>query len=245
MKEIINTLKNLWLNENEIKVYIANLQLGIAQVSTISRVSEIKRTSMYGILKKMEEKKLVKKHIKNDITYYEAISPEELFVYFKKHLENLEKNIEQLKALNNQNSQKPQVYYYEWVEQVAKLYEIEVKQLPKEVKVFSANVDRKKWKVNQLRKIRNDIYKKIWDEKRPYMELILNRPLTSAEKKWWKFNWKYISPEKLNLEVSIKIYGDIVSFVSMKDEINWLVIKNKYIANTMKNIFDYVYENID
>jgi hypothetical protein len=43
------------------------------------------------------------------------------------------------------------------------------------------------------------------------------------------------------LDISIKIYWNKTKFISMKNDISWVVIENEDIAKTMKSIFDYIY----
>ena len=238
--DINNTLQKLWFSENEITVYIVNLELGMTQVSNISRLSGIKRTTLYGILERMEGKNLLKKHTKNNVSYYEATNPDELYEMFEKQISNLKKNLPELQALNNKFSSKPKIYYFEWAENVAELYKMESKDAPEEVRIFSSNADRKSWKRDILRKIRNEIYSGMkW--KRTNLKLILNREMNKSELQWNKFNWKKIDKKDLSIWISIKIYGNKTKFISMKESITWVVIENKEIAETMKSIFDYIY----
>lgn len=240
--DIINILTNLWLNETEVKVYLANLELWVTQVANISRLSDIKRTSLYGILEKMEEKKLLKKHIKNNISYYEAINPDDLFDILENKIKDLKWKLPELRAINNKFSTKPKIYFYQWAENVAELYKMEARDQPNNVRIFSSNADRKEWEIDKLRKLRNKIYSKMWGKK-ANMKLIMNREANESEKKWNKFNHKTISKDLLNLDISIKIYWNKTKFISMKNDITWVVIENEDIAKTMKSIFDYIYEN--
>ena len=52
---------------------------------------------------------------------------------------------------------------------------------------------------------------------------------------------KKIEKEELDIWISIKIYGNKTKFISMKESITWVVIENKEIAETMKSIFEYIY----
>lgn len=239
--ELQDILQTLWLSENEVKVYLANLELWVTQIANISRISWIKRTTLYWIVEKMEEKNYIKKHVKNNIAYFEATNPDDLFSQLENKVKNLKAKLPELRAIDNKFSSKPKIYLFEWAENAWELYKMEAKDKPDNVRVFSSNADRKSWELNKLRKIRNEIYKKMW-WKRANLNLIMNREPNHWEKVWDKFNWKYISKEKLNLDISIKIYWNKVQFISMKQDITWVVIENEDIAKTMKSIFDYIYK---
>lgn len=238
--ELISILGNLWLTENESNIYMVNLELWLTQVANIARLSWVKRTTLYGILERMEEKWLIKKHVKNNVSYYEASNPDELYEMFEKQVSKLKSKLPELQALNNKYSSKPKIYYFEWAENVAELYKMEAKDRPEEVCIFSSNADRKSWERDTLRKIRNDIYSNIW-WKRAHLKLIMNREMNQSEINWDKFHWKKIDQEELDIWISIKVYGNKTKFISMKESITWVVIENKEIAETMKSIFEYIY----
>ncbi len=239
--ELTDILWNLWLNENESRIYMVNLELWLTQVANISWLSGIKRTTLYGILERMEEKWIIKKHVKNNVSYYEACNPDELYESFAKQVSKLKSKLPELQALNNKFSSKPKIYYFEWAENVAELYKMEAKDQPDEVCIFSSNADRKSWERDILRKIRNDIYSNMWG-KRANLKLIMNRDMNHSETQWDKFHGKKIEKENLDIGISIKVYGNKTKFISMKESITWVVIENKEIADTMKSIFEYIYE---
>ena len=239
--ETTQILQALWLSENETQVYLANLKLWLTQVSNISRMSDIKRTTLYGILEKMEEKGFIKKYVKNKISYFEAINPDSLFDMLQTKVKQLQSKLPELRAIDNKFSSKPKIYFFEWAENVGELYRMEARDQPEEVCIFSSNADRKSWERDILRKIRNDIYSKMW-WKRANLKLIMNREMIHSEKVWNKFHAKTIDAKDLNLGISIKIYGNKTKFISMKDDITWVVIENEDIANTMKSIFEYIYK---
>jgi hypothetical protein len=61
----------------------------------------------------MEEKKLLKKHVKNNISYYEAINPDELFENLENKVKNLKNKLPELRAINNKYTSKPKIYFYQ------------------------------------------------------------------------------------------------------------------------------------
>jgi sugar-specific transcriptional regulator TrmB len=238
--EILQTLTTLWFTENESKVYIASLELWVTQVANISRISGIKRTTLYGILEKMEEKWYLKKHSKNNVFFYEWVDPDILLSELQTNVSKLKEKLPELRAINNKYSNKPKVSLYEWAENVAELYRIEAKDAPKHVSIFSSNVNRREWEVNELRKLRNKIFKEYKDKSKK--KLILNREATQWEIGRYSMKTKTIAKDLLNLDISIKIYGNKTHFISMKSPITWVVIENEDIANTMNSIFNYIWK---
>jgi hypothetical protein len=91
----------------------------------------------------MEEKKLIKKHVKNNISYYEATNPDDLFENLENKIKNLKSKLPELRAINNKFSTKPKIYFYQGAENVAELYKMEARDQPKTIRIFSSNADRK------------------------------------------------------------------------------------------------------
>jgi hypothetical protein len=65
------------------------------------------------MLEKMEEKSIIKKHVKNNIAYFEAVNPDDLFGIFEKSVKDLKGKLPELRAINNKFSDKPKVYFFE------------------------------------------------------------------------------------------------------------------------------------
>ena len=104
--EIIKELKELNLEDNEIKVYLACLSLGNPKVHEISKKSELIRTTCYGILKSLIEKGLISTVLKNNITHYHATTPRQLLDILdekKKKINSILPKLEQMKKLNPKN----------------------------------------------------------------------------------------------------------------------------------------------
>ena len=59
MEHVIKILKNLGLDEKEIKVYLACLQLGSATVQDLSVKSGVKRTNIYNFIDDMKQRGLL------------------------------------------------------------------------------------------------------------------------------------------------------------------------------------------
>jgi sugar-specific transcriptional regulator TrmB len=238
--DLSEILKNVWLSEDESKIYLSCLENWPSQVSNIARHSKIKRTTLYSILDKMDSKWYLSKSIKENIIYFEAVSIEIIYKRFQDNLLNLQDNLKEFEKLKNKNNKKHKVTFFEGAENVAKMYEIEAKDNPSLVKIFSSNYDRKKWELDKLRKLRNEIYSKIKVDS--YKKIIFNRELTKSEKNRPQLSWKVIPKDILDLPITIKIYWNKVQFISMKSPISWILIEDEEISRAMSNIFNYIFE---
>jgi hypothetical protein len=181
------------------------------------------------------------KSTKENIIYYESVDIHLIYKNFQQNLLDLQENFQEFEKLKNKNNKKYKVSFFEWVENVAKMYQIEVNDEPELVEIFSSNYDRKKWELDKLRKLRNDIYKT--QKKHPLKKMLLNRVLSKSEKWRNKLNGKTLPKELLDIPITIKIYKNKVQFISMKSPISWILIEDEEIAKTMSNIFNYIFKS--
>jgi HTH-type transcriptional regulator, sugar sensing transcriptional regulator len=239
--ELIEILKKIGFSEDEAKIYLSCLEIWASQVSNIARHSKIKRTTLYSILDKMNVKWYLGKSVKENIIYFEAIDANIIYKNFQENLLELQINMQEFEKIKNKKNKKYKVTFFEWVENVAKMYKIEVEDNPDLVEIFSSNYDRKKWELDKLRKLRNEIYWKLEIDSKK--KIIFNRELTKSEKSRPELSWKVIPKEVLDLPITMKIYNNKVQFISMKSPISWILIEDEEVAKTMSNIFNYIFNN--
>lgn len=239
--ELIEVLKNLGFSDDEARIYLCCLEIWSSQVSNIARSSKIKRTTLYSILDKMNSKWYLWKSVKENIIYFEAIDIKTIYKNFQDNLLSLQSNMDEFEKIKNKKNKKYKVTFFEWVENVAKMYKIEVEDNPDLVEIFSSNYDRKKWELDKLRKLRNEIYSKLEVDSKK--KIIFNRELTKSEQTRSELSWKVIPKEVLDLPITIKIYNNKVQFISMKSPLSWILIEDEEIAKTMSNIFNYIFNN--
>ena len=92
-------LKSIGLTENEIKAYMACLELGSSLASKIAEKSGIYRTIIYDILNSLIEKGLVSYIIKENRKYFRATSPDALIKYLEERESALQDQKESLKPV--------------------------------------------------------------------------------------------------------------------------------------------------
>ena len=111
--EVVNELKELNLDENEIKVFLACLKLGTTKVNDISREAELIRTTTYGVLKSLKEKGFISTIIKDNITHFQAIEPKLLVDLLEEKKERIASVIPKLEGIANIASPFPKVDFFE------------------------------------------------------------------------------------------------------------------------------------
>jgi sugar-specific transcriptional regulator TrmB len=113
-ENIKEALEKFGLNDNEIKVYTACLQIGSSSVTRISEKAEIYRTLTYEILKSLTEKGLVSSVVKNKKKYFEAASPNQLKALLKEKEKLIDGVLPELTAMQKViGVKKPTITMYE------------------------------------------------------------------------------------------------------------------------------------
>ena len=131
---LLDSLKKVGFSEKEALVYTHLIRLGAQPASVIAEKAEINRTTTYDIIETLTKKGLISSIKKDGITYFKALDPKELLNYLErekvehvKQLEKQQKEIETLLpaliSLENPESTKPKVTFYEGEKGMRQAYE--------------------------------------------------------------------------------------------------------------------------
>lgn len=106
MAETEQTLTKLGLEEQEVKVYLALLDLGETTATKLAERTGLGRVHMYQITNRLIEKGLTSYVIKNNVKYFSAADPETLLKSLQEKEEQLKKILPELQA--RQRIKKPE-----------------------------------------------------------------------------------------------------------------------------------------
>jgi len=120
---LIESLKNLGLNEKEAKVYLACLELGSATIQELAAKAGLKRTSIYNFLESMKQKGLVNEVKKDGKIFLIAENPADLEKRAQEQLLNYQNALPQLLGIFNLPGNKPKVKFYQGTADTQKIYE--------------------------------------------------------------------------------------------------------------------------
>lgn len=131
---ILKKLQKIGFSYKEAKIYIHLIHLGSQPVSVIAHRANINRTTTYDIIASLIQKGLVSSTKKSGTTYFRAIDPRQLLAYLERekieHYKRLEKQqheieeiLPELLSLENPQSTKPKVTFYEGEKGMRQAYE--------------------------------------------------------------------------------------------------------------------------
>ena len=243
---ILETLRKIGFSEKEAQIYMNLIHLGSQPASVISEKAMINRTTTYDIITALTKKGLVSSIKKGGVTYFKALDPKELLNYLErekveqtKKIEKQQKEIEALLpaliSLENPESTKPKVTFYEGEKGLRQAYEDTL--TSSETILAYANVE------DMHRGLPNffpEYYKRRGIEKKIHIKAICPDNKTSVErhKKDKSENRESIMIPQAEYDFSpeINIYDDKVLYASWREKMA-IIIKSKEIADFHKKMY--------
>jgi len=98
-ESIQDILEKIGLTGNEIKAYLALMDLGASSVGDIIKKSGVASSKVYELLDKLMEKGLVSTHLEANIKYFKAANPQRLKEFLDSRIENLKEDEQELKKI--------------------------------------------------------------------------------------------------------------------------------------------------
>lgn len=237
------SLREIGLNEKEIDLYIAALQIGEAGMSELARVAGLKRTSAYLIFKSLEEKGLLGSFRTKAGQKFVAQNPKYLIDKAKKEMEAVSLILPELQAIRSKTTKKPKITYYEGAADYIRIVEealhkpkITLRQigsLSEGHKVLTKDYDLKHF---VPRRIQQGIFlKAIFTPDSKY--------IFQNEKPTYLRDIKFL-PDNTKVKTLTLIYEDKVIISTTKENLVVIVIESKEIADAEKEKFDFLFSLI-
>jgi sugar-specific transcriptional regulator TrmB len=239
MSNLIPSLKDFGLTENEAKVYLANLELGSATVQEVAKKSGVKRTTIYTMLENLKRYGLMSEFHKQGKILLIAEDPSRLEQLMQNRQERIKAALPELRSLFSSPAEKPKVRFYEGKDGIRQVFQDTLDE-GKEIKCFVS------WR-SELRAIPEIVnaYIKERVKKDIWVRALADR---TKESKYYQERGKeelrelYFLPEgSLPFDTEVNIYGNKVAWFTFKKEYFGLIIESEQIANTWRMVFDIIW----
>lgn len=115
-------LKTIGLNDKEIKVYLACLELGQETVTNIAKKAGLKRPTTYLVLDALRLRGLINSATRGKRTLYGVEEPNKLLSLLAEQERSLKTILPYLEALNNRRPAKPRIRFYEGPDGIRQIY---------------------------------------------------------------------------------------------------------------------------
>lgn len=236
-------LKQLGLDDKEIKVYLALLELGETHIVPITEKVELPRTTVFHILERLKFHKLIEKIPKKTRSLYTPYPPKKIASILELEKAATEEKIKSfnialpdLNKLYQESPFEPKIRFFRGTE-MRQIYE----------EILEAGVN-ESWYIGESNKIvaaLGEEYLKKWIERRVKIGVKSRSIRVKGEeseqaifsgKKEYLRDIRY-APEGFESPMHILIYGNNVAYISTEKENFGLVISSQELAKTMSNWF--------
>jgi len=241
-ENMLNTLKQIGLENKQAKIYLACLELGEATIIGISRKTNIKRTTVYENVDEMINAGYLTATVKGKRKIFIAIDPRELKDLIKRKEEMLEQIMPQLMAINNVSEDKPKMWFFQGKEGIFNAYH-DILNYP--------NTEVVGWASGEILRMFD------WKEAEKYVakrqrKKIIQTLIMPDDKNSSQFisqdqhhlrRTKVVSAEEYPFKIEINVYANRVSLFSVKDKMA-VIMESEPIASAMRMIFKMCWKNL-
>lgn len=249
---INQTLKQIGLSDDEVDTYLCLLKLGAQPASTIARSNNKKRTTVRGHLEKLKKIGLARMYWKGKTQYFVPEKLENCILNLKAkktiQLQEWDKNIKSFKEiipelLNFVRPEPiiPKITYYEGIEDLKNMYKdslsskteiLCLSSIDDLIELFGLKYDT--WYVKKRVKNKIPLRYIAKSSKSEIEETKKDKDLLRKS--------KHISNKIFDISNEINIYDGKVSIITLKNEKIGVIIQSKEIYNTMKIIFETLWQ---
>ncbi len=253
MESVDKVLAGIGLHRFEVKIYLYLLSKGEQPASVVSKSLKIPRSTSRGILDRLCERGFVEKVYKKNTQYYLCKPPEYLVGYLERSIEKSKSSIEKVKeqmpllsSYFEKSSIAPKVRVFEGPDQVIEAFNLSLfEEGVEEILIFTSYEFLKN---PLIRKNDDDFYIKQRVKRGIQARVLVGK--TNESSKLVKVAPKELRerrfiPDKYQLPGNIHIYSDYVLYFStIDDEYIAVLVEGAMMANTMKTLFEFMWDNV-
>ncbi len=243
-QQLIETLTEFGLSENEAKVYFGALSLGPSSILKIAQAAEIKRTTVYTVVKALQHKGLMRIEMKGWKKLFVAEPPENLESIIEARKQKFKQLLPEFSALYNLKGGESFIKYYEGLEGVKLAYENLITDLrPHDFYLIVSHM--KPWMeldqeyfedfIRRRAKLNLDI-RALFQDSDIARKLQRSQPLYKASVK--------LLPSPTSLKTNLVVTPQKVIIHQLVPPIIGIVIENKSVIQMHKEMFEIMWNSI-
>ncbi len=238
--DLSEKLTKLGLTEKEATLYLSGLNIGPATILQLSRHAQLKRGTVYEIITNLVSLGFFTKTIKNKKVVYLPSDPNILKVIQNEREGLLESIFPLLRQMSNPLTRKPQVYFFDDLEEIKKIHTSYLK--AQKCEMFGLEDSRladlfgKEWIASYIAK-----RKKLGIRARSIMEHSAHEWVERGPE---DARTTKLLPKGRKFEISIEIFDEAIVLTSLKNEVLCIAIENKLVADAMRTMFEIMWDGI-
>ena len=236
----LEILKDIGLNEREVSVYTTLVKEGELNASKIAYYTKINRTTVYLELDNLINRGLVNFIVRNHKKYFSATRPEKIIDILEERKRQAQKLVSELNSLQK-SKDKTKVQIFEGKEGVKNLYLDALKENTHMCVFGGTGIGFKTFKY---------YYPQIYRQAKNSnisARFIVNTGTEKDFNYYGKFNAKIkYMPKGYESKVTTIIYANKVALQSLQeDNIYFLLIEDKNLAESYRNTFEFMWKSLD
>ena len=238
---MIHDLKLLGLTDNEIKTYVAILEIGTCTGTELRRKTQISNSQTYAAIDSLLSKGLINYEKHYSGKKYSALDPTILQELAKEREQKIISCIPYLKSLRS-NEKETQTAVFEGFNGFkSALYQL-VENCPRNETLHIIGFSNQAYKNNKLASLLRDVNKKSKEKKHKFKMILDNKNNTFYEqRKNEKISEIRFMEKGFKSPASIDVFQDYVYILLWEKTPYAIVIKNKNIADGFKIYFDFLW----
>jgi sugar-specific transcriptional regulator TrmB len=243
--EIIRGLGAYGLDEKEVRVYLAGLEIGTATVLELSRRTELPRTTLYPILERLEHHGVFKVGKQKNTTVYIAETPEVLKRQLEERSQLFSRTIPALDLIHETAHVGQWVTFYEGSDGFKRIWKAIMNSGVSEYRLITSGtglLDYVKEPYIVKRVIAERLAKKILSK-----QLIRDsrdaRKIVEKDKE--ELRESRFLPNGIHLPSTVIIFADQVAFITTRKENTMILLASGDVALTYKTLFDLIWEKAE
>ncbi len=250
---MLKSLKQLGLQEKEVKVYLTVLKLGSLPAQDIAFETGIKRTTVYLVLEKLKEAGLAGEIIEKNKKIFFAEKPEKLLKIIQEKKKEIEKEEKQIKEIlpqlqrilsGKEKTSKKEVRHYQGLEGIWNIAEDMIKTRKDHYSI----VPGKMYDHLGLARFLSDITKKRRQSggTKAYM-ITDHHPQNLKFYREGDTDFREIRffPEVEKFNSALVIYGHKIALISLQKPFSSVLVENEEIYLLVKFMFDSLWKELE
>lgn len=243
--ELVKGLSAFGLDEKEVKIYLAGLELGPATVLELSRRIEFPRTTLYPVLDNLNRQGVFRIGKEKKTTVYTAESPEILERLMSERSSSFSKALPLLQTMKETIKDEPGVTIYEGTDGFKRLWKQLLRSSVQEYRMITTGVGlldyvKEPYIVHRL--IAERIKRGIKSKQLIPMSLDAKK---IVEKDVVELRESRFLPEGTRLPSTVIIFAGNVAFITTRKENTMIILASGDIASTYETLFDLIWDKAE
>jgi len=244
MEETIKKLQEFGLTENESKIYLFLLKVGETTTGLIISETRIANSRVYESLHSLIDKGLVIYNVQKDGKHFSAVSPNKFLELEEERKNKIKEILPNLEELQNQKTSETKTAVYEGYSGFKTAFQKIIEDCPKGETIYILGFSEQQGKTESLRLFLSNINLKS-SAKKHKLKIIMDKSSKETlgkDREKEKFTEVKCMPKGYISPAAIDIFQDYVYIFLWEEKPFVFMIKNKLIADSFKQYFNFLWK---